>query len=147
MLLSSSIECELQRRGQGFAGAAAAMPAIAILRGRVERQLRVDAARDVAYRRFMCVCRLRAGFLAPQFLGNKRTKYHGQKSETIAAEDKCVALVRRRRRCDICRSEARATDAAQSCGTTAAALRHKRHDHVPRAHAHALRRAMASGTR
>ena len=49
MLLSSSIECELRRRGQGFAGAAAE-PAIAILRGRVERQLRVDAARDVAYR-------------------------------------------------------------------------------------------------
>ena len=30
MLLSSSIECELRRRGQGFAGAAAAAPAIAI---------------------------------------------------------------------------------------------------------------------
>ena len=54
MLLSSSIECELRRRGQGFAGAAAE-PAIAILRGCVERQLLVDAARDVAYRRFMCV--------------------------------------------------------------------------------------------
>ena len=128
LLLSSSIECELQRRGQGFAGAAAAAPAIAILRGRAERQLRVDAARDVAYRRFMCVCRLRAGFLAAQFQGNKRSKYKGQKSETIAAEDKRVAVARRRRRCDICRSETRATDAAQmilqamrnNCGGSAA---------------------------
>ena len=141
-MLSSSIECELRRRGQGFAGAAAE-PAIAILRGRVERQLRVE-------RRFMCVCRLRAGLLAAQFLGNKGSKYQGQKSETIAAEDKRVALVRRRRRYDLCRSETRATDTAQlilqamrnNCGGSAAQL----HDHVPRAHAHALR-AMASGIR
>ena len=127
-MLSSSIECELRRRGQGFAGAAAAAPAIAILRRRVERQLLVDAARDVAYRRFMCVCRLRAGLLAAQFLGNKRSKYQGQKSETIAAEDKRAALVRRRRRYDICRSDTRATDAAQlilqairnNCGGSAA---------------------------
>ena len=114
-MLSSSIECELRRRGQGFAGAATE-PAIAILRGRVERQLRVE-------RRFMCVCRLRAGLL-----GNKRSKYQGQKSETIAAEDKRAALVRRRRRYDICRSDTRATDAAQlilqairnNCGGSAA---------------------------
>jgi hypothetical protein len=76
----------------------------------------------------MCVCRLRAGLLAAQFLGNKRSKYQGQKSETIAAEDKRAALVRRRRRYDICRSDTRATDAAQlilqairnNCGGSAA---------------------------